>query len=219
MSVVRAAIRGFGELLITAGIVLMLFVVYQLYWTGVGANRAMDQARQQLEQQWQSGSDLPAPTGEAFALMYVPRFGSDWGSKPIFEGIDPLTLRKGLGHYTGTAMPGELGNFAVAGHRTTYGQPFHNADDLEPGNSIYVRTRDTWYEYRVRSQEIVSPDALDVTWAVPQVRNSRPTKRLLTLTTCHPKFSDRQRLIVYAELESTRNVSDGPPPGLVSGKA
>jgi sortase A len=102
----------------------------------------------------------------------------------------------------------------ISGHRTTYGAPFNRVDELRTGDPIVLETRDTWYTYRVTSEQVVSPSAVEVTYPVPGQRGAVPTKRLLTLTTCNPKYSASQRLIVHALLDSSQPKSAGDPAAL-----
>ncbi|WP_233275921.1 class E sortase [Isoptericola variabilis] len=232
-----------GELLITAGVLLGLFVVWQLWWTDVQAQREHAEILAGLE--WpepggSAGSDgeggAPPPVappqdgeppvlddpfeGTVFAELYVPRWGADYVS-PIAEGVDKASVldRLGIGHYPGTAMPGELGNFATAGHRTTYGKPYHRVHELENGDPLVVRTAEAWYVYRVTGREIVWPNQVEVISAVPGVRPGEPlpelTQRFITMTACHPMYSAAQRYIIYGELDYWAPVSEGVPAELV----
>jgi len=232
--VIRGAVRGLGELFITAGLLLLLFVAWQLWWTDVVANRAQAEITADLEQEWGDGSrgaapaeapqdygDPPelaqAPDGEAFAIVRIPDFGPDWQERPVFQGTGLDLLKKGVGHYVDTAMPGAVGNFAVAGHRVTYGRPFNQIAELEPGDPIVVETADSWYVYRMRSSTIVAPDRVDVVAPVPEQPDAVPTERLMTLTACHPMYSARERFIVHAVLESWQPKSAGEPAALAAG--
>ena len=232
---VSAAVGVLGELLITAGVLTGLFVVWQLWWTDVVALREQAQVLEALA--W----DPPAPVvvdappeprrdappvdpepafGEVFAQMYVPRFGADWVA-PIAGGVDRRQILDvlGVGHYPGTAMPGEIGNFALAGHRTTFGRPFHLIADLQPGDPIIVRTQTTWYVYRMTENAIVYPRQVEVVSPVPGLRPGDPmpelTQRFLTMTACHPMYSARQRFVVHAEFDYWLPVSAGIPQELV----
>lgn len=138
--------------------------------------------------------DDPEP-GEAFAFIRIPRIGVD---EALFSGVDRPTLRKGPGHMPGTPLPGQPGNSVLSGHRTTYGRPFFDLDLLEPGDLIEVESATGTHVYEVREMEIVLPTDVWVT-------NFRPGG-WLTLTTCHPKFSARERLIVWAEMVSGPNL-------------
>lgn len=221
-----------GELLITVGVLLGLFVVWQLWWTDVVAWQGQREVLHALA--WEppapAAPDAPAPVerrdappvdpepafGEVFAQLYVPRFGADWVS-PVAAGVDREQVldRLGVGHYPGTAMPGDVGNFATAGHRTTFGRPYHQIADLVEGDPIAVRTATTWYVYRVVSHEIVMPWQVEVISPVPGLQPGEPlpelTHRFMTLTSCHPMFSARQRYVVHAELDYWMPVADGVP--------
>jgi sortase A len=115
----------------------------------------------------------------------------------VLAGVTTAELAKGPGHYPGTALPGAPGNFAVAGHRTTHGAPFARLDELLPDDEVHVEdpSGQRWI-YRVVESRIVEPGDTSVIASDP-LGGGRPT---LTLTTCHPRFSNRQRLVVFAEL-------------------
>lgn len=230
----RAFVRGLGELLITAGLFLLLFVAWQLWWTDVEANREQAGITAELQETWandpvglpagapqgEAQGDPPvaaAPAeGEAFAVLHVPAFGADY-QRPVVEGTDLDVLERGIGHYPGSAMPGDVGNVALAGHRVTYGRPFFRIDELVPGDPIVFETADAWYVYRMRSYEIVTPDSVDVVAPVPGQPGVAPSERLLTLTTCNPKYSARERYILYAVLDRWQSKAAGPPAELGRG--
>lgn len=219
-----------GELLITAGVLLLAFLAWQLWWTDVEANSA--QAAIVEEQGWDVplqpvGDDAPAVVTPrydeppvidepeyltTFASMRVPRWDGE-PTRTITQGTDrPGVLNPlGVGHYEGTAMPGGVGNFALAAHRTTYGKPFNRIAELQAGDPVVVWTQDTWYVYRVESSEIVMPQDVRVIAPVPNQPDAEPTERYLTLTTCHPMFSARERYIVHAVLDYWAPVSEGVP--------
>lgn len=236
MSVVRLAVRTLGELSITLGVLLLLFLGWQLFWTDVVADRAQQATADALTQQWAadlppSQTDDPAPgapapadeaagpdaeavlanlPGQAIALLRVPAFGEDY-VRPVLAGTDGEVLKEGIGHYDGTAMPGEVGNFAVAGHRTTYGAPFNPIEELSVGDPVVVETAQEYFVYRVQSSSVVLPSQVGVIAPVPDRPGETPTTALLTMTTCHPMFSARERYIVHAVLESTTPRAEGPP--------
>lgn len=236
---VAGAVGVLGELLITLGVLLALFVVWQLWWTDVVAGANQREAVAELD--WvvsePAGPALPAdPTGPrrdepapveaepehltTFAVLRVPRFGPEYLAT-VTQGTgrpDVLDLG-GLGHYEGTAMPGEVGNFALAGHRTTYAKPLHRAAELEVGDPLVVQTADTWYVYRVTTSHVVLPHQVEVIAPVPNDPSGVPTVASMTLTTCHPLYSARERLVVHAELDYWMPVSDGVPPDLPAGGA
>jgi sortase A len=227
---IRFVLRGLGQTLITAGMVILLFVLYEVYVTNVFAHRQQVKVHNALEREWAHGKDplqLPGggsaaiPIGEGIANIYIPRFGKDFAFT-IVEGTDDASLQKGPGHYVGTALPAATGNFAVAGHRVGKGEPFLNLDRLEVGDSVIVETKTRWYVYLVKGargdidapdadgipgREIVSPIDGDVILPVPNHRTVRPTERLMTMTTCHPKFTATQRMIVHAVLNPKLSVA------------
>jgi sortase A len=218
-------VHGLGELFITAGLVLLLFVAWQLWWTDVASGRTQRDSVQQLERLW--GDDLPTPqttkapvvpaklkrvaVGDAFAIVRIPRFGRDY-RRPVLEGVDLDVLDKGVGHYPDSVLPGEVGNFAMAGHRVTYAKPFNQIATLRQGDAVVVETKDTWYVYRVVRHTIVTPDRVDVVAPVPEQPGATPTKRMMTMTACHPMFSARERYVVFSELEKTVSKATGTLP-------
>ncbi|MDP8971080.1 MAG: class E sortase [Actinomycetota bacterium] len=213
------ALRLAGWALISVGTVVLLYLVYALLFT----NFATRAAQAELLEGWQlevgvpgvpgvtelpgdaDGDGPPAPPapGDAVAVLEFAR--PDRSAPPVHDGplfvvagVGLAELQRGPGHYPGTAAPGQRGNFAVAGHRTTYGAPFFNLDQLQPGDQVLVTDRAAVrHTYRVVQQRIVGPAD---TWVLgpDPLGTGRPT---VTLTTCHPRFSDRQRLIVFAEGE------------------
>jgi sortase A len=222
-----------GELMITLGVAVGLFVVWQLWWTDVQAGREQEQALEDLG--WSAPSpelvsteeapdelppEIPRPAaGATFASILVPRFGSDY-EVTIAEGVGKKEILDtgALGHYPETVLPGALGNFSLAGHRTTYGKPLHQIADLVPGDSIVIRTQDTWFVYEVTESLVVLPDQVEVIAPVPGLASGEPvpelTERYITLTSCHPMFSARERYIVHGTLTSWMPVSQGSPDAL-----
>jgi sortase A len=202
---VRTIIRSIGELCITAGLILLLFVAYELWGTGRYTERQQDILGQELNKDWGGGNVTTERVrlGHGMALIRIPRLGGGYHFV-VIEGVSVADLRKGPGHYPGTAMPGQLGNFVISGHRTTYQAPFNRVDRLRAGDTILIDTRSTQFVYRVTGLKIVMPSDVDVTESVPFHPRQRPTKRLITLTTCHPKYSAARRLIVFGELAEKR---------------
>ena len=208
----------------TLGVVVLLFCVYELYVTGWATAR--DQARlgDDLRSSWAEPAPRPPSNepetvpvsldlGQGFAVLHIPSLA---GYEPwvVVEGVSVEDLKKGPGHIPGTALPGELGNVVVSGHRTTYGAPFNRLDELEAGSQIVLETRDRWFTYTVQATSIVAPTAVEVTFPVPGDPLAEPVDKLLTLTTCHPKYSAKQRLIVRAELTAESTRAEGPPSAL-----
>jgi sortase A len=200
---VRTLIRSLGELCITAGLVLLLFVAYELWGTGAYTSGQQDQLSKQLDKQWNTKRTVTTSEkvhlGQGMALIRIPRLGKNY-HYVVIEGVTVADLRKGPGHYPGTALPGGIGNFVVSGHRTTYAAPFNRVDELRDGDKILVDTQDKQYIYQVTGEKVVMPTQVDVTEPVPFHAGARPTKHLITLTTCHPKYSAARRLVVFGEL-------------------
>ncbi|MFJ8111140.1 class E sortase [Streptomyces sp. NPDC096132] len=225
----RVIVRTFSELCITIGAVIVLFVVYVLFWTGVRADRAMGDQIDDLHEQWDrqqtaaptpgasaTGTPSPAPyrSGKPFAVMYIPRLGFTW-NKPVLEGTSTGTLKKGLGHYTGTARLGQTGNFSVAGHRRTYGDPFKDFPKLRRGDAVVLTDGTTWFTYRIdKGPYKTVPSDVEVIDAVPRKSGYTRPGRYLTLTTCDPEWGHSHRLIVWAHLDSTQPVEAGEPTAL-----
>lgn len=220
-----------GELLITLGVVLGLFVAWQVIWTDVVADGEQSTVVNELEEQFTRDELAPrppapsasAPTpatvapaelGDAFAIVRIPRFGSDY-ARPLFEGTDRSTLQKGIGHYSRTALPGEVGNFAMAGHRTTYGKPFSRIAELRDGDLVIVETSASYFVYKVVDHLVVLPTQTEVILPVPGKRGAKPTEALLTMTSCHPQFSSRQRYVTHARLIDVLARADGLPAELL----
>ncbi|ALG14439.1 sortase [Kibdelosporangium phytohabitans] len=250
----RNVVRNVGELLITAGMVVLLFVVYELYITDLFSAGKQREATAALDDQWQHpGADVveggertnkvELEDGKGFAKLYIPKFGADFHFT-VLEGTSDKTLESGPGHYKGTALPGEHGNFSVAGHRVGKGAPFNDLDLLQSCDAIVIETSTSWYTYRMLPKEdeagkwaslkpksqrcekvaplgadyakvfgrdIVKPSQGGVISPVPYApAGTKPGAALLTLTTCHPKFSDAQRLIVHAVLtnQEAKNPAD-----------
>ncbi len=210
---VRTALRGLGQLLITTGVVLLLFCVYELEVTNLYTAQQQHSLDRRLTDTW--GKPHPAPSrpgspapvlaafrpGEGIARIYLPTLGKDQ-VHVVVEGVSHEDLKDGPGHYPGTALPGEVGNVVISGHRTTYGAPFNRVDELRTGAPIVLETADAFFTYDVTGETIVDPSAVQVTLPVPDRPGATPTERLLTLTTCNPKYSATQRLVVRARLVS-----------------
>jgi sortase A len=234
-----------GELLITVGVLLFAFLAWQLWWTDVQGNRAQAQIVQQLHREpVPTASPTATASGEAappavqiatprhdappvqqapghavtFATIQVPRWDGE-PERPISEGVDRATVLnpKGVGHYPDTAMPGDVGNFAIAGHRTTYGKPFNRIAEIQVGDPVVIRTSDTWFVYRVTSTEVVYPNDVGVIAPVPDHPGAQATERSITMTSCTPMYSAAQRYVVHGVLDYWAPVSDGTPAELVAG--
>jgi sortase A len=204
---IRAAVRFSGELMITFGLVVLLFAAYQVFGNSSKVQDEQDALANQLDDVWNDptvGPSTPVAKGPAapgdnlVGRLYIPKFDKQW---VVVDGVQPKDIRYAPGHYPETAKPGEIGNFAVAGHRIK--KIFWRLDELQAGDVIGVETRDSWHVYRVYDSEIVKPSAVQVVAPVPNQPNAKPTRAVLTLTTCNPKYNNYQRLIVHAELAAT----------------
>ena len=211
--VIRRVVRGTGKTLISAGVLILLFVVYQLWGTGLHHDRAQKSLRSEFARKLAAApaaadpaapaqpSSTAAPSttvpirlteGDAAGFIVIPKIGLDEG---IVEGVGVEELKRGVGHYPDTRMPGQKGNAALAGHRTTYGAPFNRLDDLVVGDPITITTLAGTFRYEVMEKKVVTPETVEVL--------DDTTDNRLTLTTCHPKYSAEQRLIVVGRLVGT----------------
>lgn len=227
---VRVIVRTVSELCITVGTLIVFFVVYVLFWTGVKADSAMDRQVEVLQDRWgkqpvrhtsapgasTAAPEPPAPYEDAkpFALMYIPRLGFTW-NKPVLEGTKTNTLKKGLGHYANTAQLGQKGNFAVAGHRRTYGDPLKDFPQLRPGDAVVLTDGANWFTYVIdQGPYRTLPTDVQVIDPVPRKSGYTRVGRYLTLTTCDPEWGHSHRLIVWGHLESIQPVEAGKPEAL-----
>jgi len=263
----RKVVRGVGQTLITLGVVVLLFVVYEVYVTDLFGGQKQAAATSELDEQWSEHAstggtavatvvetaqatavvdaskqavdpksrkkNYDTSLGQGFAKIYVPAFGADYVFT-IIEGTDPDDLYAGPGHYADTQYPGEQGNFSVAGHRVSKGSPFNDLGLLASCDALVIETQDDWFVYRVlpmadevatwsatahphcsgvepqsgqyaqvTGRTIVDPSDYAVVLPVPGVASTEvPDKaeRLITLTTCHPQFSDAERMIIHGIL-------------------
>jgi sortase A len=229
---VRRVVAGTGKVLITVGILILLFVAYQLWGTGIYTARQQNKLEKQFEQALQQSGNretpefpvastrptgtttatapntatttpptIESPDTDAVAHIVIPKIGVD---SYVVEGVTLDNLRNGPGHYPLTPMPGHEGNAAIAGHRTTYKAPFGEIGELEAGDIIRLRTLEGTFEYIVYDKFDVNPDATEVL-------DPDPTRKAtLTLSTCTPKYSAAQRLIIKAELKLPPNAEPLP---------
>jgi sortase A len=228
----RWVVGGIGKVLIVTGLLMFAFVAYQLWGTGIeyaqAQNRLDDQFEELLDDTTTTPTTpttAPAPTttvrnrpppttvapttttttlptfsqGDAIARLEISSIGLD---AIVVQGVEPEDLKKGPGHYPGTPMPGQFGNSAIAGHRTTYGQPFYHLDEVQPGAEIVLTTVQGQFLYRATGSEVVDPGASQV------VATTDTTVANLTLTTCTPRYTASQRLVVHAALDL--DASDPP---------
>jgi sortase A len=187
--------------LLVAGLGLVGWVGWQYFGTGITSNQKMDEAENSLRDQWKTPAVVKPSTGKAFVLLRIPKFGADW-EKPVVEGVGADDLARGIGHYPQTQLPGQPGNFAIAGHRVTHGSPFRKLLDLRKGDQVVVETADAVYTYELDG----SPRDLTVkptdTWVLDPVPGKRqaPTTSIITLTTCQDLFHSPDRSVAFGHL-------------------
>ncbi|WP_285688328.1 class E sortase [Actinoplanes sp. NBRC 103695] len=204
---IRAGVRVTGELMITFGLIVLLFAGYEVFGNTAAVDDEQSSLDDALAQEWNNptvGPSASAPIGPAapgkslVGRLYIPRLNKNW---VVVNGVRQEDIKLAPGHYPDTALPGKIGNFSVAGHRVR--SIFWRLDELKEGDIIGVETRNNWFIYKVSSTEIVLPSAVEVVAPVPGRPKAKPTKAMLTLTTCNPKFNNYERLIVHAELADT----------------
>ncbi|MFI0734237.1 class E sortase [Streptomyces sp. NPDC021225] len=217
--------RLVGELFITVGVLMLLFVTYQLWWTNIRAHQQANGAANSLQKKWDrdgAGNRDPGTfsPGEGFAILYIPKLDV---KAPIAEGISKLkVLDHGMvGHYNEgklkTAMPWDKkGNFALAGHRNTHGEPFRYINNLKPGDKIVVETQSAYFTYEMTSiLPQTPPSNTGVIGPVPPGSGFTKPGRYITLTTCTPEFTSKYRMIVWGKMVDERPRSKGKPDALV----
>ena len=225
-----------GRSMVVAGLFILGFVAFQLWGTGLQTNRSQDQLAAEISSDLTApaggttddtttdpellAKDLvaaaavpavatPAPSeGQPVGIIQIPKIDL---ARVVVQGVSKADLKKGPGHYGGTALPGQPGNAAIAGHRTTYGAPFNRIDELVPGDEIITTTPQGAFTYKVRA----APDGSGRGWFTVKpsgVLVLAPTQaNQLTLTACHPKYSARQRIVVVADLVTPVAPASPPP--------
>lgn len=200
--------------MVTAGLVLLGWLAWQFWGTNWVADRHQQEITQQLQRQWrqelargQALTPKRVPQGQATALVRIPRFGRHY-VVPVLQGTSEDVLARGFGHFTGTAGPGQVGNYALAGHRVTHGEPLRDMPELRPGDKVIVETARTTYTYVLDT----NPNDLVVdftqTWVIdPHPENPNPggvqpssSRRLITLATCSELFHTNNRMIAFGHL-------------------
>ncbi|MEU6493427.1 class E sortase [Streptomyces sp. NPDC046984] len=234
MTAAYRVLRYGSDAALTLGLVLVLFATYLLWWTNHAAHAQARREVHRLEQQWAHRDHGPADDGGAetaeagtggatgrpasgrrtplarssFAVLRIPRLGL---SAPIAEGVDKRRVldRGFVGHYPGTALPGQEGNFALAAHRNAHGKPFRHLDRMRPGDVVTVTTAEGDFRYRIDSILPQTSPADTATIArIPTTSSGHPTGavgygrpgRYITLTTCTPEFTSRYRMVVWGHL-------------------
>lgn len=196
----RRTLLTAGAGLLVAGVAVLGYVAWQVAGTTELSQRRQAETVERTELAWQtrSAAELSLDTTTATALVRIPRFGDHY-VVPVVAGVGEDDLDDGLGHFPGSAKPGGVGNFALAGHRITHGQPLREMADLRPGDQVVVETRDAVYTYELDTDagELVVDD--DAGWVV----EPRPGKRLITLVTCAELFHTDRRMVAFGHLVST----------------
>jgi sortase A len=200
------------QISLTISIVLCFFVVYEIFGKSIATSAHQGTLNNQIDKTWNlppqkqqlPKREITPPPGYAVARMYIPRLNKRW---VVVEGTTLSDIEYAPGHYAYTALPGQIGNFSVAGHRSP--QIFWDLDKMKKGDLIIVETQLRFYTYKVTENKITSPYALDEVYQVPPGYNNKPN-RYLTLTTCNPKWDNFQRLIIHAVFIDT-TTHDNPP--------
>lgn len=198
----RRVARAIGVIMLLGGLAVMAYFAWEYFGTNIVAKHKQEQIKAQTLRQWDKGVE-----GDAIAMLRVKRFGEDY-EVPIVKGFDKGALSRGVGWDPKSEKPGEIGNFAIAGHRVTHGEPFSKFPKLKKGDLVVVETRRDIFTYRLRN----SGKSITVTfetpwplWRVPEPdgRNKKPTERLITMLTCSELFHTNNRSVVIGELVST----------------
>lgn len=203
-----------GVAMLLAGLACLGWVGYQYFGTNIVSEKTFQTEKDQVRSTWaqprakaEMQGQVKAAPGDVIGLLRIPTLGAKY-EIPIINGTQLSVLSKGVGHYTSTAQPGQIGNFAIAGHRVTHGEPFAKMLELNKGDEVVVETRDAIYTYVLDE----SPRSLTVkdsdTWVidpVPGKPDAKPTQALITLTTCQDLFHSPDRSIGFGHLESTKN--------------
>jgi LPXTG-site transpeptidase (sortase) family protein len=214
---IAMAVSFFGELLITAGLILGLFVAYSLWWTNVVADRAADRQSDEVRDNWAQGrGPVGLDTKGGIGFLHVPAMKN--GEVLVKKGTSTKLLNDGVaGYYTDpvkSALPQDKkGNFSLAAHRDGHGAKFHNIDKLKKGDPIVFETKDDWYVYKVYA---VLPETskfnVKVLASIPKESGKETAGRYITLTTCTPVYTSRHRYVVWGELERVQKVDDERTP-------
>ena len=202
----RGVVAVSGELLITAGVVVGLYIVYLLTWTSVVAHAEARANVCTLEKEWADSVNVQPRAAQPFATIQIPQIRNPevW---PILDGTVQTELSQGVGWYPTSQLPGQQGNFAIAAHRRTWGDMFRYLDEVKAGDTVIVQDGNTTYTYRVIENPIyVDPTAVDVLDRIPGHSGLTQPGRYITLTTCDPVYNSYRRLIVFGRLVSQHTV-------------
>jgi sortase A len=197
-----------GVILLLAGLGVMGYFAWQYIGTNIVAKHKQAEIKKETKLQWKKGVE-----GDAIAMLRVKRFGAGY-EVPIVKGFDKGALARGVGWDTKSAKPGEIGNFAIAGHRVTHGEPFSKFPKLKKGDTVVVETRRSIFTYRLRNSGTSITVTFSTPWPLwrvpdPDARNQKPTERLITMLTCSELFHTNNRSVVIGELISSYDKKEG----------
>ncbi len=197
-----------GVILLLGGLGVIGYFAWQYFGTNIVAKQKQSQIKKETKIQWEKGVD-----GDAIAMLRVERFGGDY-EVPIVKGFDDGALARGVGWDPKTSKPGEIGNFAIAGHRVTHGEPFSKFPKLKKGDLVVVETRRDILTYKLRNSGTSITVSFTTPWPLwpvpdPKARNLQPTERLITLVTCSELFHTNNRSVVVGELVKTYDKKEG----------
>ncbi|MGW0534598.1 class E sortase [Streptomyces sp. NPDC003032] len=213
---IATAVSVFGELLITAGLVLGLFVAYSLWWTNVVADREAHKQGDRVRDHWAAGPGSVDTKG-GIGFLHVPAMGN--GEILVKPGTDSKHLNNGIAGYykkpIKSALPQDKkGNFTLAAHRDGHGAKFHKIDKIKKGDAIVFESRDKWYVYKVyETLPSTSKYNVKVLDPIPKESGAKKPGRYITLTTCTPVYTSTYRYVVWGKLERVEKVdSERTPP-------
>ena len=201
----RKLLHAAGELLVTLGVLVFLYFIYSAWFTNVTATAKQAELSQEINRQFEVRDAKPLVQSESkieqvaaqpvtpIGLLYIPRLQEKVWGLPIVQGVGHHELSLGVGHYPSTELPGELGNFAIAGHRATNGEPFAYFERLRAGDLVFVRTQDGWFEYQLVQNKKIQESETWVLSDQPKGLGLEPNSALITLTTCDPRWNSYQR--------------------------
>jgi len=200
-----------SDALITFAIFAIMYAGYQTVWSNQVSQKNVAQAKAEVELKWVEAPAAEPEIHQGFALAYIPRLQNKVWELPVTKGVEPEDLISGFGYYPENALPGEKGNFGLAGHRSTYGEPLANIDQLQQDDEVIIQTAENWYVYKLILDEIVEPDA---TWVLDPnpggIVNKTGVEEMITLTTCHPRWGSTERWIWWGVLTEVRPIDQVP---------
>jgi sortase A len=224
----RKVFHFFGELLVTASALIFLYLIYNAWFSNVTAQVQTAELAQEIEQIYELHDAKPLSSSKStpvalasqqiapIGLLYIPRLQDKVWGLPVVEGVGTKELALGVGHYSSTELPGEIGNFAIAGHRATHGEPFAYFERLKTGDLVFVRTETGWFEYQLFDQKKIQESETWVLADSPDGLEIAGGSALITLTTCDPRWNSYQRWAWWGVLTNTYP-SDQSPLELLEG--